>query len=256
MQASKTAKPAEGKFAPKRRRAGLLIVLAVLLLAAAAVLFYTADYSHADASALRILSEGVPGVKIEQASDRIVFEPEEPEAGLIFYPGGKVEYTAYAPLMAELSKEGILCVLLKMPLNLAVFGINAASGIPEAYPQIEYWMLAGHSLGGAMAASFAAKHADELDALVLLAAYSTADLTACGLDVLSVYGSEDGVLNREKYEKYRPNLPADVRETVIEGGCHAYFGAYGVQKGDGMPTISRGEQTARTVSEILRLLPE
>ena len=240
---------------PKKRRRGLLIALAILLLAAAAVLFYTADYSRADASALRVIEEGVPGVTIEQASDRIIFTPEAPKAGLIFYPGGKVEYKAYAPLMAELAKEGILCVLLKMPLNLAVFDINAAAGIPAQYPQVEYWMLAGHSLGGAMAASYAAKHTDELDALVLLAAYSTADLKTSGLEVLSVYGSEDGVLNREKYEKYRPNLPADVRETVIDGGCHAYFGAYGAQKGDGTPTVTREEQIAQTVLTILALLP-
>ncbi len=203
-----------------------------------------------------MLEEGVPGVNIEQASDRIVFTPEAPKAGLIFYPGGKVEYKAYAPLMAELSKEGILCILLKMPLNLAVLDINAAAGIPAEYPEIGYWMLAGHSLGGAMAASYAAKHSDELDALVLLAAYSTADLTSGGLEVLSVYGSEDGVLNREKYEKYRPNLPSDVRETVIDGGCHAYFGAYGAQKGDGTPRITREEQTAQTVLAILALLPQ
>ena len=247
---------AQGKSGVRKSRKGLLIALAVLLLAAAAILFYTADYSHADASALRVLEEGVPGVNIEQASDRIVFTPEAPKAGLIFYPGGKVEYKAYAPLMAELSKEGILCILLKMPLNLAVFDINAAAGIPAEYPQIEYWMLAGHSLGGAMAASFAAKHTNELDSLVLLAAYSTADLTKSGLDVLSIYGSEDGVLNREKYEKYRPNLPADVRETVIDGGCHAYFGAYGAQKGDGTPRITREEQIAQTVSAILSSLPQ
>ena len=247
---------AQGKSGVRKSRKGLLIALAVLLLAAAAILFYTADYSHADASALRVLEEGVPGVNIEQVSDRIVFTPEAAKAGLIFYPGGKVEYKAYAPLMAELAKEGILCVLLKMPLNLAVFDINAAAGISAEYPEIDYWMLAGHSLGGAMAASFAAKHTNELDSLVLLAAYSTADLTKSGLDVLSIYGSEDGVLNREKYEKYRPNLPADVRETVIDGGCHAYFGAYGAQKGDGTPRITREEQVAQTVTAILSSLPQ
>ncbi|MBQ6292443.1 MAG: alpha/beta hydrolase [Lachnospiraceae bacterium] len=247
---------AQEKGGARKSRKGLLIALAVLLLAAAAILFYTADYSRADASALRVLEEGVPGVNIEQASDRIVFTPETPKAGLIFYPGGKVEYKAYAPLMAELSKEGILCILLKMPLNLAVLDINAAAGIPAEYPEIGYWMLAGHSLGGAMAASYAAKHSDELDALVLLAAYSTVDLTSGGLEVLSVYGSEDGVLNREKYEKYRPNLPSDVRETVIDGGCHAYFGAYGAQKGDGTSRITREEQTAQTVLAILALLPQ
>ena len=86
----------------------------------------------------------------------------------------------------------------------------------------------------------------ELDGLVLLAAYSIADLTDSGLRVYSTYGSEDGVLNREKYEADRTNLPQDTTETVIDGGCHAGFGSYSAQKGDGTPTISAEEQQRQT----------
>ena len=112
--------------------------------------------------------------------------------------------------------------------------------------EVTDWYIGGHSLGGAMAASYAAKHTDELDGLVLLAAYSTADLTDSGLRVYAAYGSEDGVLNREKYEADRINLPQDTTETVIDGGCHAGFGSYGAQKGDGAPVISAEEQQQQT----------
>ena len=112
------------------------------------------------------------------------------------------------------------------------------SSIPERFSEVTDWYIGGHSLGGAMAASYAAKHTDELDGLVLLAAYSTADLTDSGLRVYAAYGSEDGVLNREKYEADRINLPQNTTETVIDGGCHAGFGSYGAQKGDGAPVIS------------------
>ena len=105
-----------------------------------------------------------------------------------------------------------------------------------------------------MAASYAADHADELDGLVLLAAYSTRDLTKSGLSVLSVYGSEDGVLDMEKYEQYRSNLPASASEVVIDGGCHAGFGRYGAQDGDGTPAISGDEQINRTAEEIARII--
>ena len=71
-----------------------------------------------------------------------------------------------------------------------------------------------------------------------------------GLDVLSVYGSEDRVLNREKYEGYQGNLPSGTTEVIIEGGCHAGFGIYGPQKGDGTPMITGEEQVMRTASEI------
>ena len=57
-----------------------------------------------------------------------------------------------------------------------------------------------------------------------------------------VYVSEDGVLNRKKYEADRTNLPQATTETVIDGGCHAGFGSYGAQKGDGTPAISAEEQ--------------
>ncbi len=242
--------------APRKRRRPLWILLAVLLILAAAIAIYAADYYRVDDSVQTLLAEGVPGVSIRQETGRLIFEPASPRAGLVFYPGGKVEYTAYAPLMAELSKEGILCVLLKMPLNLAVLNIKAAAGIPAQYPAASFWILAGHSLGGAMAASCLAKDPEEWDALVLLAAYSTADLTDSGLKVLTLTGSEDGVINREKAEKYAPNLPAGTQNIVMEGGCHAFFGAYGSQKGDGVPSITREEQIRQTVQAILALLPK
>ena len=105
-------------------------------------------------------------------------------------------------------------------------------------------------MGTRWAASYAAKHSDELDGLVLLAAYSTADLTDSGLRGYTTYGSEDGVLNREKLEANRGNLPQDTVETVINGGCHAGFGSYGSQKGDGEPAISAEEQQQQTADAV------
>ena len=80
--------------------------------------------------------------------------------------------------------------------------------------------------------------------------YYHADLTDSGLRVYSTYGSEDGVLNREKYEADRTNLPQDTTETVIDGGCHAGFGSYGAQKGDGAPVISAEEQQQQTADAL------
>ena len=203
-----------------------LCLLAVLLAVYVAFGIYVSDYYHADPAAEdALVSDDV--VSVTKQNGNWVFAPESPTAGLIFYPGGKVENTAYAPLLHDLAEDGILCVLVKMPCNLAVLDMNAADSIPERFPEVTDWYIGGHSLGGAMAASYAAKHTDELDGLVLLASYSTADLTDSGLRVYSTYGSEDGVLNREKYEADRINLPQDTTETVIDGGCHAGFGSYG-----------------------------
>ena len=225
-------------------------VLAVLvLLSAAAVGLYAADYYHADDTALAALAPSAV-VTVETEDGITVFQPEGADTGLIFYPGGKVEYTAYAPLLAQLAQQGILCVLVEMPLNLAVLDMDAAQGIPEQFPDIETWYIGGHSLGGSMAASYAAE-GDGFAGLLLLAAYSTADLTGTDLAVLSIYGSEDGVLNMEKYQEYFPNLPDDTTEVVLDGGNHAQFGSYGCQDGDGTAVISPQEQVQSTVTEVL-----
>ena len=236
-----------------KRRIVFWIVLGIVLTLAVITAIYASDYYHAEPEAEAVLTENISGVTIVRMKDRIDFVPEIARAGLVFYPGGKVEFTAYAPLMADLAKEGVHCVLLKMPLNLAVLNGNAAHGIPAEYPGIDTWILAGHSLGGVMAASLAEKHPEEWDALALLAAYSTADLSQNTIRVLSLYGSNDGVLNKKQYDDNQHNLPADTREAVIDGGCHAYFGFYGAQDGDGTPAITRDKQQAVTVREILLL---
>ena len=223
---------------------GGMIILSIV----AGCAFYVSDYYRALPEALAVVAEPAEGIIVaEEKNDRIVFEPEDAKAGLIFYPGGKVQYEAYAPLMEALAEEGILCVLLHMPANLAVLDMNAAEGITAEYPDIEKWYIGGHSLGGSMAASYAAKNVEELEGVILLASYSTAALQDSGLDVVSIYGSNDRVLNLEKYDKYRENLPEDFKEEVIEGGNHAYFGKYGFQEGDREATIANENQIEATV---------
>ena len=230
----------------KRKRIIILITVVAVLFAACAI--YLSDYYHADMSAIEDM-EFASELSVESETwedGTLVFTPEEAETGLIFYPGGKVEYLAYQPLMQAFAAEGILCVLVEMPFNLAVLDVDAADGIQEEFPKIEEWYIGGHSLGGSMAASYVADHTDEYEGLVLLASYSTAELANSQLNVISIYGSEDEVLNREKYEKNRSNLPADFTEYVIDGGCHAYFGVYGYQEGDGTPSISNQQQIELT----------
>lgn len=225
----------------------LSLVLALVLLLALGTGLYVNDYYHAQKDALEIYDSA------QHSGSRILFRPEEAtDTGLIFYPGGKVEPSAYAPLLQKLSENGILCVLQKMPGNLAVLNPNAAADIFDAYPEIAHWYIAGHSLGGSMGARFAGKHPDCLEGVILLAAYSANDLSSTR--VLSIYGTEDGVLNREKYEKNRKNLPEDATEIILDGGNHAFFGSYGIQKGDGQATVSQEWQQAQTVQAITQFI--
>lgn len=246
------------KFLKDKRKRRIFIIATSIVLVLT-ILFgscavYLGDYYHADTDAIEAFAS-TDAVEMEtMKDDTLVFNPDNSTTGFIFYPGGKVEYTAYVPLMKALASEDILCVLVEMPFNLAVFDINAAEGIQEQYPEIEHWYIGGHSLGGSMAASYLADHTDDFDGLILLGSYATADLSNTDLDILSIYGSEDQVLNCEKYEANKTNLPADFSEIVIDGGCHAYFGMYGAQDGDGTPNITNEEQIEQTVDAIVHMM--
>ena len=229
------------------KRKILLIAISVILFVTLAAAAYAGDYYPAGELALSALGSDEEISVTVHDNGTVSFMPDTPHRGLIFYPGGKVEHTAYAPLLRSLAEEGWLCILVEMPLRLAVLDKNAASGIPERYPEIDSWYIGGHSLGGAMAASYAAEHTETFDGLILLGSYSTEDLRHSGLRIYSLYGSEDGVLNMENYEEYRIHLPEDTQELIIDGGCHAYCGDYGPQDGDGEPVISAMDQIALTV---------
>ena len=157
------------------------------------------------------------------------FDGPSEESALVFYPGAKVEETAYAPLLQRIAESSMDVVLVKMPFHLAIFGMNAATDIMRQY-DYENWYI-----GGAMAAGYAADH--DLTGVILLAAYPTKLVDE---PMLLIYGSEDGVVNMDRIagaEKY-----GVVEKKVITGGNHAGFGNYGVQKGDGTAAIAAEEQ--------------
>jgi hypothetical protein len=237
----------------------LLITLISLLtffgVVLAAFFIYVSDYYHAQGVKEYLQSSSTFSVVKEDDSSYSFVPNEECEDGIIFYPGGKVENTAYAPLCYQLASQGIYVYLTKMPFNLAVFNSSAAEGISNKKHQlVSNWYLAGHSLGGAMAASYISSHASSYKGLILLGAYATNDLSSSSLRTCTIYGSEDKVMNKAKYDSDYSNLPSSNKETVIKGGCHAYFGNYGAQKGDGTPSISALEQQQQTVQAILDLL--
>lgn len=234
----------------KKRMKIILLTAAVFCLTAfaACAVYINDDYPALPAAEAIPVSDDISITTAENGD--MIFSPESPTAGLIFYPGGKVEHTAYTPLMLACANRGILCVLTEMPFRLAVLDINAAEGIRESYPEIDVWYIGGHSLGGSMAASYLESHPDDFAGLILLASYSAADLSSANLTVLSVYGSEDRVLDLEKYEENKANLPPSFTELVIEGGNHAGFGMYGKQDGDGTAAISAEEQITQTADLI------
>lgn len=229
------------------------IVLGFIILVLIVFFIYVSTFYRALDEAKKYLNT-TDDVIVTEQENYYIFEKENATKGIIFYPGGLVEAISYAPLMYKLAENGYLCILLEMPFNLAVFDINAADGLGEEYDNISEWYIGGHSLGGSMAASYLENNKDDFEGLILLGSYSTVDFSNDKIKVISIYGEYDEVLNKNKYLENKGNLPCNFTEVIIDGGCHAYFGTYGTQKGDGIPIISNFEQIDITVENIIAFI--
>jgi hypothetical protein len=187
----------------------------------------------------------------------ITFTPvEEVATGLIFYPGGLVEPTAYAPVLHQIAEEGVLVIIVPMPLNLAIFDTGAANSVIENYPDVSKWIIAGHSLGGAAAAIYVESNPAQIDAIALWDSYPprSADLSDNEISAISIYGTKNDFPNTDNFDEQRYLLPSDANFVAIEGANHAQFGDYGPQKGDVAASISLAEQHERVAEIMLRFI--
>ena len=231
-----------------KKRKALVVTAAVLLILGLAFLIYTGDYYHADDSAAAALVSDET-VRVARTDFGWLFDGPSEDCACVFYPGGKVEETAYAPFLRRLAAEGMDVFLLRVPFRLAVLAPDRAGEVMARY-KYDCWFVGGHSLGGAIAANYACARGDALEGLILCAAYPTKTVPD-GLTEILLVGSEDGVVNREKLEAGRAYAPQHYVEAVIEGGNHAGFGCYGPQKGDGPAALTPEEQQAEAVRIIM-----
>jgi hypothetical protein len=227
----------------KRRKIALITIFAFITILVCAFFIYVSDYYKADDIAISVM-QNQSDISIQD--NLVILSPAAPsDTALIFYPGAKVEYLAYLPILEKIKQScGITCILVKMPFNMAIFDVNAADGIIDQFPDIERWYIGGHSMGGAMASDYASKHQDNVNGLILLGAYIYGNYPV--ENALTVYGTfNTSVAERVDYTE---NI------VVIEGGNHAQFGNYGKQKGDPDATILSEEQQDIAVEAIKEFL--
>ncbi|WP_232510156.1 alpha/beta fold hydrolase [Paenibacillus crassostreae] len=204
-----------------------------------------------DATALEAMKSS-NGVTVIEQRQWIQFDPNNTVGpSVIFYPGGLVEPESYAPMAKELAIQGHRTYIVKMPLNLAVIGGDRADAILTAEPN-ETFVIGGHSLGGVMASRFAASHPDRIAGVFFLAAYpdSKGSLQEKDVPVLSLIGSDDGLVEEDTYETAKQYLPLNTEYYVIEDGNHAQFGSYGPQKGDNPAKITYEEQLQTMIERL------
>lgn len=238
----------------KKVKKGLIIfsIILVLLIVASLIYLSTGNYNEKDLAKAHMISDKNTTVIVE---DGIKFTPSKPNGiGIILYQGAKVDVAAYSVEAKILADNGYTVFIPKMPFNMAFFGINKPDKIIKNNPNITNWYMAGHSLGGSMAAKYTSKNQDIIDGLILLASYSVDDLTEYKGRVISIVGSKDMGIDKEKLEETSVNLPNDTEFYIIEGGNHSQFGDYGFQKGDNIADISLEEQLEEITNKILEFL--
>jgi pimeloyl-ACP methyl ester carboxylesterase len=235
---------------------GVLIVLGLLVVALGVAVFVFLRPFPAGALALVALQNN-NNLTITNTSDQIVFMPSDtPKAGLIFYPGARVDAAAYSPALKAIAEAGYAVFVVKFPLNFAILGVNRADNVMQSNPRITRWAIAGHSLGGAMACNYT-NSSSRVQVLVFWAAYCDRSFDLSGrsdVQVTSISASLDGLATPEKIASTRAFAPASARYVVIEGGNHAQFGDYGPQAGDQPATIPPDEQTRQIVAAMLKAL--
>ena len=235
----------------------LIIIGAIVLLGVTGFVTWGLTPLGPTSDALAAL-ESNENVTVKDAGNYIVFTPNShiPITGFILYPGGHVDHRSYAPIAQELASHGYMVSIVRMPLSLAVFGINRADEVISAYPDMRYWVIGGHSLGGSMAAAYARSHSDKVQGVAFWASYpaTSDDLSITDLKGLSTYESNDQVLDMDTFNATVSHLPHGTIMQVIQGGNHAQFGNYGPQPGDGMATISAADQQAQAADLTARLL--
>ncbi len=219
-----------------------IVVTVALLVLVSVFVVWASDASAADATAIQMLTSDAQ-VDVREENGWVVFAPAgvSPEAGFVFYPGGKVDFRAYAPALKLIAKQGYFVVVVPAPLNLAFFDVNAAARVQTAYSEITNWFVGGHSLGGVAASSFAAS--GNVRGVVFWASYPADDsLKVNNIPAVSIYGTNDGLATSEQLDASRDLLLPDTKFIAIEGGNHAQFGSYGPQAGDNPASISAQEQ--------------
>lgn len=223
----------------------IVICIAVVLCVAIIGCFvYLNDYYKAEDIAIEVMNSSDRD-NIYSVDNLTVLKGTS-EKGVIFYPGAKVEAIAYLPILQKLQNEGLTCVLVEMPFNMAIFNVNGADKVFEELSDIgvEEWYMAGHSMGGGMASAYASENSDLIEGLILMGAYVYGDYPP--EKAVTIYGTHNS--NLKESIDYTDNI------VIIEGGNHAQFGNYGKQKDDPDADITTEEQQDITVEAVVEFV--
>ncbi len=179
------------------------------------------------------------------------------KVGFLIFSGAKTDDRAYAYLAKLLHDEGYTAVIPRQRFHLSAFGAKHAMEIMDANPEIEKWILIGHSLGGMPASQIAAQRPQRLIGVAFLATFASVDLSNLDIAAIRITAENDGVMNNAHMESYQGNLPEKTAQVMLRGANHQGFAAYKSASGrDGEAAISWQEQNQQSIKLILDFFAE
>lgn len=153
-----------------RRTASVVVALVVLSLGGT---WAQQRWRHADAAPEAFAASRSDADVVVEDGRFLTLRPRRaPERmGVIVYPGAYVDVHGYAPTLRPVAAAGYRVVIVPMPFELAVFGIDRALDVQAANPDVAHWVLVGHSVGGAMGPLFASRHPQALAGVIIWDSY-------------------------------------------------------------------------------------
>jgi pimeloyl-ACP methyl ester carboxylesterase len=186
------------------------------------------------------------------------------ETAMVFICGSGIAAEAYAPLLRPLADEGVPVFVVRLPYRFAPFeshkqqAVDIVRALPKQHPEYTRWVVAGHSLGAALACRVVRTDAGSFDAMVLVGTTHPKqdNLSYLKIPVTKVYGNSDGIATSNDVVANAHLLPAHTRWVEIEGANHSQFGHYGHQLMDRTATISRESQQQQTREVLFATITE
>ncbi len=218
---------------------------------------------HADASSAALAaSVSDAAVRVDDDGETLVLRPAagRERGGVILYPGAYVDVRGYVPTLKPLAEAGYRVVVVRMPFELAIFGIDRAADVIAEHTDLRHWVIVGHSVGGAMAAMFADRHREALDGVIIWDSYppSVSSLADFAKPVWLIHRATPDGSPPPSFAANRNLYPRDSRWAAIPGGIHMQFGSFapGGYVEDWAPSISEAAQHRAVVRLTLEALEQ
>ncbi len=242
----------------KRRIYKLLIkisILAFILVIATFIIHINKKYKVNSYTQELIRSDSEINI-IYDKDNNLVFTPyrHNKKEAVIIYPSSGVEPVGYAGMARKIASKGYKVVVAKVFMNYPFFAFDRADKIINSNPDKNRWYLISHNTSGDVAVKAAASN-KKIMGVVFLGTYPSGDdLKLINEPVLTIWGTNDGILDFTKFHAYKNNLPTNADFTEIVGGNNTNFADIKMIAGDNNARISNSIQQDRAAEHIYKFI--